>query len=77
MRRVYRSGLLRLLYVGLAIALSVAAAIATPAPPTTIGDLTDQRKVLYQSELEQNLLLRTGLGYGFVAALGPLHAPPT
>jgi hypothetical protein len=77
MRRVYRSVLPRLLHLGLPIALSVAVAIATPAPPTTIGDLTDQRKALYQSELEQNLLLRTELGHGFIAALGPLHAPPT
>jgi hypothetical protein len=66
---------MRVLYLALAIALSVAA--ATPASPTTIGDLPDQRKALYQSELEQNLLLRTQLGYGFIAVLGPLPAPPT
>jgi hypothetical protein len=63
------------LSLALAIALSVAA--ATPASPPTIGYLTDQRKALYQSELEQNLLLRTQLGYSFIAALGPLPAPPT
>jgi hypothetical protein len=38
--------------------------------PTRIGDVTDQRKALSQSELEQNLLLRTQLGYGFIATLG-------
>jgi hypothetical protein len=56
--------------------LSVAAS-ATGTPITTVADVSDQRKALYQSELEQNLLLRTQLGYGFIAALGPLPAPPT
>jgi hypothetical protein len=73
-RRVYRSVPMGVLCLALATALSAA---ATPASPTTIGDLTDQRQALYQSELEQNLLLRTQLGYGFIAALGPLPAPPT
>jgi hypothetical protein len=67
---------MRVLYLALAIALSVAAT-ATAAPPTTIGDLTDQRRALYQAELEQNLVLRSRLGYGFITALGPLPAPPT
>jgi hypothetical protein len=67
---------MRVLYLVLTIALSVAGA-APPAPPVPIGNLTDQRRALYQAELEQNLVLRTGLGYGFVAVLGPLAAPPT
>jgi hypothetical protein len=75
MRQAVHAVPMGVLYLALAAALSVVA--ATPAPPTTIGDLSDQRKALYQSELEQNLLLRTQLGYGFIAALGPLHAPPT
>jgi hypothetical protein len=75
MRHAVHSVPMGVLSLALAIALSVAA--ATPGSPPTIGDLTDQRKVLYQSELEQNLLLRTQLGYGFIAALGPLPAPPT
>jgi hypothetical protein len=36
------------LYLALAIALSVAAS-ATAAPITTIADVSDQRKALYQS----------------------------
>jgi hypothetical protein len=75
MRQAVHSVPMGVLSLALAIALSVAA--ATPASPPTIGDLTEQRKALYQSELEQNLLLRTQLGYGFIAALGPLPAPPT
>jgi hypothetical protein len=64
MRRPFHSRSMRVLYVALAIALSVAgAAPPAPAAPTTIGDLTDQRRALYQSELEQNLLLRAGPGY--------------
>jgi hypothetical protein len=75
MRRAYRSTLMRMLSLAVAIGLSVTA--ATPAPSSTVEDLSDQRKALYQSELEQNLLVRTQLGYGFIATLGPLHAPPT
>ena len=63
------------LYLVLAIVLRVAAT-ATAAPTTTIAGLSDQRRALYQAELEQNLLLRSQLGYGFVAELGPLAAPP-
>jgi hypothetical protein len=50
--------------------------IAAPAPAITIAGQTGQRKALYQSELEQNLLLRTQLGYGLIAAYGPLRMPP-
>lgn len=76
MRRAYRSVLVGVLYLALAIAQS-AAATAPPASQTAYGDLdlTEQRKALYQAELEQNLLLRTQLGYGFIVA--PLPAPPT
>jgi hypothetical protein len=76
MRQAVHPAPKRVLYLALAIALSVAAS-ATAAPITTIADVSDQRKALYQSELEQNLLLRTQLGYGFIAALGPRPAPPT
>ena len=75
MRGAYRSTLMRMLSLAVAIGLSVTD--ATPAPSSTVEDLSDQRKALYQSELEQNLLLRTQLGYGFIATLGPLNAPPT
>jgi hypothetical protein len=48
-------------------------AVATTAPtsPATIAQQTGQRKALYQSELEQNLLLRSQMGYTFIAAYGP------
>jgi hypothetical protein len=76
MPRAVHSLPVRVLYLALAIALSVAAT-ATAAPPITIADLSDQRRALYQAELEQNLVLRSQLGYGFITALGPLPAPPT
>jgi hypothetical protein len=76
MRQAVHPAPKRVLYLTLAIALSVAAS-ATAAPITTIADVSDQRKALYQSELAQNLLLRTQLGYSLIAALGPLPAPPT
>ncbi len=64
MRRAFHSRPMRVLFLVLAIALSFAgAAPPAPAAPTTIGDLRDQRRALYQSELEQNLVLRAGLGY--------------
>jgi hypothetical protein len=50
--------------------------IAAPAQGATIVDLPGQRRALYQSELEQNLLLRTQLGYGLIAEYGPLRLPP-
>ncbi len=43
-------------------------ASATPAQPATILDLTGQRKALYESELVQNILLRSRLGYRFILA---------
>jgi hypothetical protein len=76
MPRAVHSLPMRVLYLALAIALSVTAT-ATAAPTITTAELSDQRRVLYQAELEQNLLLRSQLGYGFVAVLGPLPAPPT
>ena len=64
MRKAVHSRPMRVLYLALAIALSVAgAAPPEPVAPTTIGDLSDQRRALYRSELEQNLVLRAGLGY--------------
>jgi hypothetical protein len=73
MRRIDR----RLLMVVSSLALATTVAtIAAPAQATTIADQTGQRKALYQSELEQNLLLRTQLGYGLIAAYGPLRMPP-
>lgn len=75
MRRIYR----RLLMVvsSLALATTAVATIAAPATATTIPNQTGQRKALYQSELEQNLLLRNQLGYGLIAAYGPLRIPPS
>ena len=68
-----------LLMVVLSFALATtttAVATAAPTPPTTIAQQTGQRKALYQSELEQNLLLRSQMGYTFIAAYGPLGTPP-
>jgi hypothetical protein len=75
MRRSYR----RLFMVVSSLALSITitvATIAAPAQATTIADQSGQQKALYQSELEQNLLLRTQLGYGLIAEYGPLRMPP-
>jgi hypothetical protein len=74
MRRIDR----RLFMVVLSLALATTTTvvpIATAAQATTTADQTFQRKALYQSELEQNLLLRTQLGYGFIAEYGPLTGP--
>jgi hypothetical protein len=76
MPRAVHSLPMRVLYLALAIVLSVTAT-ATAAPPITIADLSDQRRALYQAELEQNLVLRSQLGYGFITMLGSLPAPPT
>jgi hypothetical protein len=75
MRRNYR----RLFMVVLSLALATITTvlpIAAPAQATTTADQTGQRKALYQSELEQNLLLRNKLGYGLIAEYGPLRMPP-
>jgi hypothetical protein len=75
MRRIHR----RLFMVVSSLALAItttAVTIAAPAQATTITDQPVQRKALYQSELEQNLLLRTQLGYGLIAHYGPLRIPP-
>jgi hypothetical protein len=75
MRRISR----RLFMVVLSLALATTtpvATIAAPAQATTIANQTGQQKALYQSELEQNLLLRTQLGYGFIAEYGPLRMSP-
>jgi hypothetical protein len=75
MRRIYR----RLFMVVLSLALATTTTVATiaaPAQATTIANQTGQQKALYQSELEQNLLLRTQLGYGFIAEYGPLRMSP-
>jgi hypothetical protein len=61
---------LSMLGLCLALATTTAVATAVPTAPATISDQEGQRKALYQSELEQNLLLRTHLGYGFLAAHG-------
>jgi hypothetical protein len=74
MRRIDRR--LLLVVSSLALTTTAVAIIAAPAQATTIADQTGQRKALYQSELEQNLLLRTQLGYGLVAEYGPLRMPP-
>jgi hypothetical protein len=75
MRHTYRALLIVVSSLALAITTTVAT-IAAPAPATTIANRTGQQKALYQSELEQNLLLRTQLGYGFIAEYGPLRMPP-
>jgi hypothetical protein len=75
MRRIDRKLLLAVSSLALATTIAVAT-ITAPAQATTIAGQTGQRKVLYQSELEQNLLLRTQLGYGLVAEYGPLRMPP-
>jgi hypothetical protein len=75
MRRIYS----RLFMVVWSLVLAItttAVTIAAPAQATMIADQTGQRKALYQSELEQNLLLRTQLGYGLIAHYGPLRIPP-
>jgi hypothetical protein len=75
MRRIDRKLLIVVSSLALATTTTVVT-IAAPAQATTIAGQTSQRKALYQSELEQNLLLRTQLGYGLVAEYGPLWMPP-
>jgi hypothetical protein len=58
MRRTHRA--LATLALGLALATATTATWATP--PTGTTDQADQRKALYQSELERNLQQRTQAG---------------
>ena len=76
MGRISRKPLMVVSSLALATTTAVGT-IAAPAQAPTIVDLTGQRSALYQSELEQNLLLRTQLGYGLIAAYGPFgcHQP--
>jgi hypothetical protein len=74
-RRSYRMLFMVVLSFALATT-TTAVAIASPTPPTTIAEQTDQRRALYRSELELNLLLRSQLGYTFVAEHGPLRTAP-
>jgi hypothetical protein len=53
---------LAVLALGLALAGTTTAAVAAPTPPTATHDQTDQRRALYQSELERNLQLRNQRG---------------
>jgi hypothetical protein len=75
MRRSYRMLFMVMLNFALATT-TTALATAAPTPPTTIAEQSGHRKALYQSELEQNLLLRSQLGYTFIAEYGPLRTPP-
>jgi hypothetical protein len=75
MGRISRKPLMVVSSLALATATAVGT-IAAPAQAATIVDLPGQRRALYQSELEQNLLLRTQLGYGLIAEYGPLRLPP-
>jgi hypothetical protein len=75
MRRSYRRLFMGVLSLALATTTTMVP-IAAPAQATTIPDQTGQRKALYQSELEQNLLLRNQLGYGLIAQYGPLRMLP-
>ena len=75
MRRSYR--MLFMVVLSLALTTTTTAlATAAPTPPTTIAEQSGPRKALYQSELEQNLLLRSQLGYTFIVEYGPLRTPP-
>jgi hypothetical protein len=59
MRRTHKA--LATLALGLALATATTAAAAA-TPPTGTQDQADQRKALYQSELERNLQQRTKPG---------------
>jgi hypothetical protein len=63
MRRTHKA--LATLALGLALATATTAAWATP--PTGTQDQTDQRKALYQSELQRNLQQRTQAGSQILA----------
>lgn len=67
MRRTHRA--LATLALGLAL-VGATTAVAAAAPPTGTQDQTDQRKALYQSELERNLQARNQAGNEVLAERG-------
>jgi hypothetical protein len=50
--------LLAVLAIGFVLATATSAAATATPPPTTIEDLNEQRKALYESELDSNLQRR-------------------
>jgi hypothetical protein len=58
------------LALGLALAGATTAVAAAATPPTGTHDQTDQRRALYQSELERNLQLRNQAGSQVLAEHG-------
>jgi hypothetical protein len=68
MRRTHQA--LATLALGLAL-IGATTAVAVATPPTGTQDQADQRKALYQSELERTLARHRALG-----ALGAVAAPP-
>jgi hypothetical protein len=56
--------------LALALAGTTTAVAAAATPPTATHDQTDQRKALYQSELERNLQLRNQRGQEILAQHG-------
>jgi hypothetical protein len=58
------------LALGLALAGTTTAVAAATTPPTATHDQTDQRRALYQSELERNLQLRNQRGQESLAQHG-------
>jgi hypothetical protein len=69
MRRTHQA--LATLALGLALIGATTAVAAAAMPPAGTQDQTDQRKALYQSELERTLARHRALG-----ALGAIAAPP-
>jgi hypothetical protein len=72
MRRTHQA--LITLALGLALIGATTAVAAAAAPPTGTQDQADQRKALYQSELERNLQRRTQAGVEVAVAQHGLAA---
>ncbi len=76
MRRIHKA--LATLALGLSL-IGATTAAAAADPPTGTQDQADQRKALYQSELERNLQVRTqagdevAVGYGLAAQRKALY----
>jgi hypothetical protein len=68
MRRTYRT--LATLALGLALVGATTAVAAAATPPTGTTDQADQRKALYQSELDRNLQRRNQAGNQVLAEHG-------